>query len=61
MYLQKKTRPGKNIQLVSLAIKLLAIILFVLILTVIIDRIDLPAPHKKIEKIISNEKFKIVK
>jgi len=36
--------------------------LVVLVIAIIlIDRIDFPSPIKKIEKVISNENFKIVK
>ena len=48
-------RPGKFLVKVILLI-------FVLFLGVIlIDKIDFPVPSKKIEKIITNENFKIVK
>jgi len=35
--------------------------LLLFLLIVLIDKISFPYPHKKIDKIISNEKFKVVK
>ena len=55
----KKT--SSRISIVSLGIKLslLALILFGVVF--LLNKIDFPAPKKEIEKIISNENFKIVK
>ena len=61
MYFQKKTRVGNNNQWIFIVIKLLIIILFLFSIVFIIDKIDLPTPNKKIEKIISNENIRIVK
>ena len=59
MYLSKKTSSGNNIVIVfvKLAISLVVIIGVVFLL----NKIDFPAPKKDIEKIISNENFKIIK
>ena len=42
-------------------IKIFIVIFVLFIGVIIIDRIDLPAPIKKIEKIIPNENFKTIK
>ena len=61
MQFQKKTSFSKSFVLVKFLIKCL-IILFVLFLSIVlIDRIEFPYPNKKIEKIIPNENFKVVK
>ncbi len=61
MQFEKKTRAGNMSGIVKLLIKVVLIFLALLIAVVLIDRIDLPSPIKKIEKVISNENFKIVK
>ena len=61
MQFHKKTSRGKYSFLIKiLAIVSSLIILFYLVI-VLVDRIDFPAPNKKIEKDISNENLKIVK
>jgi len=55
----KKTSSRVNI--VGLSIKLSLIILILLGIVFLLNKIDFPAPKKEIEKIISNENFKIVK
>ena len=61
MQFEKKTRAGNMSGIVKLLIKAVLIFLTLLIAVVLIDRIDFPSPIKKIEKVISNENFKIVK
>ena len=41
--------------------KIISILLILVIAIILVDRINFPSPTKKIEKIIPNEKFKIVK
>ena len=61
MQFTKKTSKGKLFGAGRFLIKIL-IVIFVLFLGIILlDKIDLPAPINKIEKIISNENFKTVK
>ena len=55
----KKTSSRVNI--VGLSIKLSLIILILIGIVFLLNKIDFPAPKKEIEKIISNENFKIVK
>ena len=61
MQFEKKTRAGSMNGIAKLLIKIVLIFLALLIVVVLIDRIDFPSPVKKIEKVISNENFKIVK
>ena len=55
----KKTSLRTNI--FSLIIKLASSLLIILGIIFLLNKIDFPAPKKEIEKIISNENFKIVK
>ena len=61
MQFEKKTRAGNMSNFVKLLIKVVLIFLALLVAVILIDRIDFPSPIKKIEKIIPNENFKIVK
>jgi flagellar biogenesis protein FliO len=56
----KKTSSRKN-NFLSLAIKLIFLLLIIFVTVFLLNKIDFPAPTKEIEKIISNENFKIVK
>ena len=61
MQFTKNTSKRRLDYLGKLLIKI-ALIVFVIFLGVIlVGKIDFPAPNKKIEKIISNENFKVVK
>ena len=55
----KKTRSGINI--LGLIIKLALVFVIIIGTVFLLNKIDFPAPKKEIEKIISNENFKIVK
>ena len=59
MQFVKKTSSGKNI--ISLVIKIALVLVVLLGIVFLLNKIDFPAPKKQIEKIISNENFKIVK
>ena len=61
MQFEKKTRAGSTSSIAKLLIKVVLIFLTLLIAVILIDRIDFPSPIKKIEKVIPNENFKIVK
>ena len=61
MEFEKKTRTGSLSGIVKLLIKVILIFLVLLIAVILIDRIDFPSPTKKIEKVIPNENFKIIK
>ena len=55
----KKTSSRQSI--ISLAIKLFFITIIMFVAVFLLNKIDFPAPKKKIEKTLSNENFKIVK
>jgi len=61
MQFERKTRGSSFSSIGKFLIKL-AIIFFLLIITIIlVDKIDFPKPEKNIEKLVPNEKFKIIK
>ena len=60
MQFDKNTRSGKA-NIVVLLVKFTLGLFVVLGLIFFINKIDFPAPKKDIEKVISNENFKIVK
>ena len=55
----KKTSSRTN--LISILIKLVLAVLIIIGIVFLLNKIDFPAPIKEIDKIISNENFKIVK
>tara|TARA_B100001175_G_C18997090_1_gene397162 strand:- start:353 stop:532 length:180 start_codon:yes stop_codon:yes gene_type:complete len=55
----KKTSSRTNI--LSLIVKLALALVVILAIVLLLNKIEFPAPKKEIEKIISNENFKIVK
>ena len=55
----KKTSSRVNI--IRLILKLSLALVAILAIVFLLNKIDFPAPKKQIEKIISNENFKIVK
>ena len=55
----KKTSSSKSIIGIITKIALVSITIFLVIF--LLNKIDFPAPKKEIEKIITNENFKIVK
>ena len=61
MEFEKKTRIGNPKGIFGIMIKIVLILVILFIAIILIDRINFPSPIKKIEKIISNENFKIVK
>ena len=61
MQFEKKTRIGNPKGIFGILIKIIFALIAVIIAIILIDQIDFPSPIKKIEKIISNENFKIVK
>ena len=61
MQFEKKKRLGSISTIIKLLSKIILICLVLLIAVILIDRIDFPSPTKKIEKVIPNENFKIVK
>ena len=55
----KKTSSSRNF--IGLIIKLALVFILIIGVVFLLNKIDFPAPKKEIEKIISNENFKIVK
>ena len=55
----KKTSSSRSIS--GLLIKISLFLIVILTIVFLLNKIDFPAPKKEIEKIISNENFKIVK
>jgi len=55
----KKTSSSRSI--LGIITKLALVSLIILSVVFLLNKIDFPAPKKEIEKIISNENFKIVK
>jgi hypothetical protein len=58
MQLSNNTSAGKS---KNLLIKVALILVAVIVAVSLLSKIDFPSPNKEIEKIISNEKIKIVK
>ena len=61
MQFQKKTSVRKSGYLIKILIKITLLSLTLLILIVLVDKINFPYPNKKIEKLISNDNFKVIK
>ena len=61
MQFEKKTRIGSPKGIFGILIKIILIFIVLGVAVILIDRINFPSPVKKIEKIIPNENFKIVK
>jgi len=61
MQFQKKTSIGLFGSSVKTLIRIAFIFIILLLLVVLVDKINFPYPNKKIEKIVPNENFKVVK
>jgi len=61
MQFHKKTSVSKSGFLIRILIKIVLLFFVVALLVVLVDKINFPHPNKKIEKIIPNENFKVVK
>ena len=61
MQFQRKSNAGNLSVIGKLLIKILIVILVIFIGVILVDRIDFPSPNKKIEKVLPNEKIKIIK
>ena len=59
MQFVKKTSSSRTF--LGLIIKLVLVFVVILAVIFLLNKIDFPSPNKAIEKIISNENFKIVK
>ena len=61
MQFQKKTSASGFGSLMRILIRVTFLFIVLFLLVLLIDKINFPYPNKKIEKIISNENFKVVK
>jgi len=61
MQFEKKSKIGNARGLIKILIKIILVLAILFFTVILIDRINFPSPIKKIEQIISNENFKIVK
>ena len=61
MHFYKKTSIGKSNNYIKLIIKLILVFFIFIVLLILLDQINFPAPNKKIEKLIPNESFKVIK
>ena len=61
MQFQKKTSIGPFGNPVKILIRIVLIFIVLLLLAVLVNKINFPYPNKKIEKIVPNENFKVVK
>ena len=61
MQFEKKTRIGSPKGIFGILIKIILVTIVLTIAIILIDRINFPSPIKKIEKVIPNETFKVVK
>ena len=55
----KKTSSSKSI--IGIITKIALVSITIILIIFLLNKIDFPAPKKEIEKIITNENFKIVK
>jgi hypothetical protein len=61
MQFEKKTTIGNPKGIFGIMIKIVLLLVILIVAIILIDRINFPSPIKKIEKVIPNENFKIVK
>mgnify|MGYP000337833898 CR=1 FL=1 len=61
MHFQKKTSAGGYNLIIKFLIKIFLLFLVLFLLVILIDKINFPYPQNKIEKIITDETFKVVK
>ena len=57
----KNTSTRRKNSLLTILIKIMFSLIVIVGIVIILNKIDFPSPNKEIEKIISNEKIKIVK
>ena len=61
MQFEKKTRIGSPKGIFGIIIKIILSVLVLGVIIILVDRINFPSPVKQIEKVISNENYKIIK
>ena len=58
MQFSKNTSTGRS---KGFLIKTILVFIIIISIVILLDKIDFPSPNKEIEKIIPNEKIKIIK
>jgi len=61
MQFHKITSTANKNSVTKILIKVTLVFFIFFISIILVDKIDFPSPNKKIEKVISNENFKIIK
>ena len=61
MHFYKKTSIGKSNNYIKLLIKIILVFILFFVILMMLDQINFPSPNKKIEKLIPNENFKVIK
>ena len=61
MHFYKKTSIGKSHNYIKLLVKIILVFILFFVILMMLDQINFPAPNKKIEKLIPNENFKVIK
>ena len=61
MQFERKTRASTFGSIGKFLIKLAVIFFLLITIIILIDKIEFPKPEKNIEKLVPNEKFKIIK
>jgi hypothetical protein len=61
MQFSKNTSTRRSTNIVAIIIKGTLVFLLFFVAVILLNKIDFPSPDKEIEKIIPNEKIKIVK
>ena len=61
MQFTKNTSKARLNKLVKIIIKVFLVIFLLFLVLILLNKIEFPAPIKKIEKIIPNENFKTIK
>ena len=60
MQFHKKTSIGKSNLMMKILIRIVAALIVIFVTLILVDKINFPAPEKKMEKIIPNENLKTV-
>jgi len=61
MEFHRITSTANKNSVTKILIKVILVFFIFFISIILVDKIDFPSPNKKIEKVISNENFKIIK
>ena len=61
MQFQRKTRASTFSAIGKVLIKVVMLFIVLFITVILVDKIDFPSPNKKIQKVLPNEKIKIIK